>query len=31
MMIELASGKPYEEIVRDVTFVYNKTYEVSHD
>ena len=31
MMIELASGKPYEEIVRDVTFVYIKTYEVSHD
>ena len=31
IMIELASGKPYEEIVRDVTSVYNKTYEASHD
>ena len=31
MMIVLASGKPYEEIVRDVTFVYDKMYEVSHD
>lgn len=31
MMIGLASGKTYEEIVRDVTSVYIKTYEVSHD
>lgn len=31
MMIKLASDKPYVEIVRDVTLVYNKTYEVTHD
>lgn len=31
MMISLATSKPYTAIDRDVTFVYNKTYGVSHD
>ena len=31
MMISLATSKPYMEIDRDVTFVYNKAYGVSHD
>lgn len=31
MMISLAAGKPYTAIDRDVTFVYGKTYGVSHD
>lgn len=31
IMISLASSKPYTAIDSDVTFLYNKTYGVSHD
>lgn len=31
MMVSLATSKPYTAIDRDVTFVYNKIYEASHD
>lgn len=31
MMISLATSKHYASIDSDVTYVYNKTYEVNHD